>query len=301
MNRRRLLIYLTCLLYIMQLAVIAFSHVLSTEQTSLNYVVSVLLALVIGATDAAIIRYLLAALERAERAYSQDVSRKLEQSFELYRLEAAQEDRLAQEIGRSVEKELAQARAALSEQHVREINDHLRASLAITSQSHASYCDNVTVSAVLESKARQCTRSGVVLLARVSLPQGLPLPDVDVAALFFNLIDNALHECVELTKLAMPHVEPKIEVRSQIRAGQLFLEVENPSRKGGNARRISATRNARGRIKHGWGTQVVSSIVEQYGGIAEFKEGPDTFTASVMIPLPETPSLLKSHDLSMGR
>lgn len=287
MNRRRLLVYLTCLLYATQLVVIAFSHVVSAAHTLPSLAVSVLVALIIGATDAAVTRYLLAALKRAESAYAQDVSRKLEESFEHYRLEASHEEQLIQEIGSAVNEELSQARTALAQQRLSKVDDHLRTSVAIASQTHHSYCDNMTVSAVLESKARQCKRAGVELRAHVSLPHELSLPDVDVAALFFNLIDNALNECRDLIERDELHGEPLIDVRSQTRACQLFLEVENPSREGGNTRRISAARNARGRAKHGWGTQVVSSIVDQYGGVVDFKEEEGAFIASVLIPLPE--------------
>lgn len=295
MNRRRLLVYLTCVLFAMQVAVIVFAQIMSADHTPASLVVSVLIALIIGATDMAVTRYLLSALKHAESAYAQDVSRKLEESFELYRLEAAREEELVQEIGRAVNNELSQAREALAQQRLGKVDDHLRTSVDIASQTHSSYCDNITVSAVLESKARQCSRAGIKLRARVSLPRELTLPDVDVAALFFNLIDNAMHECEALMRHGELHSEPLIDVRSQTRAGQLFLEVENPSREGGNTRRVTATRKARGRSRHGWGTQVVSSIAEQYGGVVDFAEGDGIFTASVLIPLPEEAILAQAE------
>lgn len=289
MNRGRLLVLLTLILYVMQVTVVVSSLLFSDDRTPLSAIASILVAFVIGVIDVAVIRYLLATLKRAEHAYSQDLNRKLEESFQSYRQEAEREDRLTQEVVQAVERELAQARSALASQSFNSVDDHLRAGLAIASQAHVAYCDNVTVSAVLESKSRQCENAGVTMRARVSLPQELPLPDIDVAALFFNLIDNALHECEELLKVGKADGRPVIDVRSQMRANQLFLEVDNPTRAGGDARRRDAARHARRRGGHGWGTQVVSAVVDQYGGIAEFREDGGVFTADVMIPLPDQP------------
>lgn len=288
MNRRRVIIVLTGVFYLLQLALIAYWHSLAEEGTRmLDLAISVGIAVVIGLIDAAVARYLLQALRRAETAYAADVSERLEQSLESYRVTAEREDALAQEVGSAVELELAAARRALAEGRVGDLDHHLQHGLDIASQTRASYCENVTVAAVLETKVRQCEEAGVRLVPQVVLPNELGLPDVDVAAVFFNLIDNALHECVALVAEGVD--EPTIVTKARVQAGQLFVSVENPCRADVDAHSKARAHRAESGQLHGWGTEIVASIAQDHGGIAEFEAHDGTFVANVMIPLHALP------------
>lgn len=294
MNRRRIIIALTCAFYALQLVLLWYWHALAPEETrTLDLVITFAVAVGIAIIDAGVARYLFAALKRAEAAYAADVSEHLERSLESYRVTAEREQALARDVGRAVDHELARAREALDQGRAAEASAHLRQSLDIASKTRTVYCDNVAIAAVLETKERQCREAGVGFEHHVKLPGSLPLPEVEMAAVFFNLIDNALHECVAILAETAEVTErsgkagdcPSVRVSSMVQAGQLYVEVDNPCRKEAAMARRAARRDDLLR-EHGWGTDIVSHIAREHGGIVQFEESAGTFTATVMIPLP---------------
>lgn len=311
MSRRRIIIVLTCSFYALQVGLLVCWHMLaSVELRMVDALISVGIAAVLGIVDASAARYLLQALHRSETVYAADVSTRLERSLEGYRLVAEHDERLVQEVGRAVEKELLRARKALAQRRAAAVDEHLRTSVGIASLTRPPYCDNVAVSAVLDSKARQCEEAGVGFDAKVDVPADLALPDVEVAAVFFNLIDNALHECEALNERGgdatsisaepnraadtSPEGAPAVSVRAKVQTGQLFVEVSNPCRTEGptwrhagrNVWQKAMRRRSDTSREHGWGTEIVSTIAREHSGIAEFETHDRTFVATVMIPLP---------------
>ena len=288
MNRRRVIIALTCAFYALQLALLWYWHALAPEDSrTLDLVVTLAAAVGVAVIDAGVVQYLFAALQRAEAAYAADVSMQLERSLESYRVTTEREQTLAREVGRAVDEELARAREALNQGKAGDASAHLRQGLDIASQTRTVYCDNVPVAAVLETKERQCHEAGVGFEHHVKLPEELPLPDVEVAAVFFNLIDNALHECEAMLEGSEAGGLPTVRVSSMVQAGQLYVEVANPCRKEAAKARGAARRGGLLR-EHGWGTDIVTNIARGHGGLTQFEERNGVFTATVMIPLPRS-------------
>ena len=286
LSRRALIVVHTGLFYGLQLALLLYWHSLASNQMrGLDTLITVAIAVVLAVVDAGAARYLLQALKRSEQVYAAGVSASLEESLTSYRALAEQERALAEEVGRAVEQELSEARTALAAGDFAEVDTHLQTGLAEASRTHAPYCEHVAVAAVLETKVRQCNEAGVTLDPYVSLPEELTLPDVEVAALFFNLIDNALHECESLAADGAEDLH--IPVRGNVQAGQLFVQVTNPCRTGADARKHARERRKATGGQHGWGTDIVRTIARDHNGIAELGEKDGLFTAQVMIPLPE--------------
>ncbi len=285
MNRKRTVALLMCAFYLLQLIVIVYWYSLAPIETrSTDALVGIAIAVGAGIVDFSIARYLLSALNRLEASYGYDVAKQLERSLAGYREESLHEEKLAKELGASIASELGKAHEALTQGDSTKVSDLMRASLDIASSASAPACENVTVAAVLASKSRQCGKEDVVLRPQIVLPEPLPLPDIDIAAIFFNLIDNALHECKSLMEEGLV-ADPQIDVSSRIQAGQLFVKVENPSHQGVDTKRERTKRRASTSWEHGWGTEIVSSIAQEQGGIAEFDESGGRFVATVMIPL----------------
>ncbi len=285
MHRRRLIIALGCAYYVLQVIMLAYWHSLVSDSLrSVELLFTIAIAIVAALVDTAIVKYLLGALVLIDRNYADDVNAQLEESLREYRIEAEREDQLVQSISAAVEAELARAREALANGSIDEAGDHLQAGLDLASMTRSTYCDNVAVAAVLEAKGRLCSAMGVDLNARVTLPLELPINEVAVTALFFNLIDNALHEC---EKLREENATRKLEitVKSRIQAGQLFVEVSNPCRPGVDTLSSAFVRRDTTAEHHGWGIDIVNTIADMYHGIAEFSERDGVFVAQVMIPL----------------
>lgn len=289
-TRRCAIVAVLCLMLVLHVvAVIGACAFVNTQVDAQSLVLSAALVLMTAFIDIGVVRYLLGVLRRSEQAYTADVTRDLEESLVEYREQAERERLVAQEVGAEVEQQIASAREALASGNITATDNYLHEGMEAAAQAQVSHCDNVVVASVLESKARQCAESGVDLVSAVVLPDDLPMEDAEVAAIFFNLIDNALHECEALiatTPESQGHGEPlRITVRSDIQAGQLFVEVTNPCRKGAEAKRQAAARRVDATVFHGLGTSIVSDIAVQHGGVAEFAERDGTFVADVMIPL----------------
>ena len=285
-NSRRLIITFTCILYLLQVIAIFVSGIGNGQTAFITSVfVSVLLSICIGIVDMFTVRYLLAAVKRSERAYATQVSSRLESSLESYHNQTEREERLIRQIGTEINEELHAARDALVGGDLSEADHHLRTSLTLASQTKSVACDNIYVSAVLESKLRQCAEADIDLRTQVSLPQELPIQSIEVASIFFNLIDNAMHECEALRDSRGSDVHLDIVVRGLIQASQLFVEVDNPCRPGVDAELRAAKRRSDTSDLHGWGTQIVADIARQHKGISSFSERDGRFVAQVMLPL----------------
>ena len=280
----RLIIGLTCILFALQVVAIFVS---GAGAGATSAVVSIAVALGIGLVDLFTVRYLLAAVKRTEQAYAAQVTSKLESSLASYRTETERENKLVRQIGAEINEELRAAQEALERGQLTEADSHLQASLALASKTKSTTCENVYVAAVLESKLRQCAEEGIALRAHVTIPQELPLEDVEIASVFFNLIDNALYECVSLQTDSPDNRDLAIDVRGLAQAGQLFIEVENPCHPSIDVKHHAAKRRVDTSALHGWGTQIVEDIARKHGGVARFEEQAGSFVAQVMLPLPQ--------------
>lgn len=284
--RRRAIIALSLVLYALQVSLIWQWYTLAPQGPgTLDLAVFLIVTLAVGIVDVGVVRYLFAALKRAEEAYAQGVNERLRRSLDDYRVVAECEEDLAREVSSTVSEELTRAREALAQGRANDARGHLQQSLDIASQTKSAHtCSNVPVAAVLQSKSRQCEAAGASLETHVTLPEELGLLDVEVAAVFFNLIDNALHECKAMIASGGT-VAPTISVSSMVQAGQLYVEVKNPCRmEARSALSIARRRNLLS--EHGWGTDIVTQIAGDHGGVATFDAEGGVFIARVMIPLP---------------
>lgn len=279
-----------CLLLIIHLLAVAGACLLVYNVAGdQSIVICAALVVVTVLIDVGVIRYALDVFKRSEEAYAANVTRELERSLSEYKEQAERDKRVTQSVGAAVEQHIRSAREALASQNIDKMREHVRQCLKIVSAAEPSSCHNVVVASVLQSKARQCAESNVRLVTEVTLPAHLAMDDIEVASLFFGLIDNALMECEELRGSQDPEgtsTEPlSIVVRSNIHAGQIFVEASNPCRAGAGDRRRVALRRADATVTHGLGTVVVSDIAARHGGVVEFTERDDVFHARAMIPL----------------
>lgn len=279
-----------CLLLIIHLSAVAGACLLVyNDAGEQSIVICAVLVAVTVLIDVGVIRYALGVLRRSEEAYAADVTRELERSLSEYKEQAERDKRVTQSVGAAAEQQIRAARQALAAQDIDKMRDHVRQCLKIASAAEPSSCHNAVVASVLQSKARQCEESNVRLVTEVTLPAHLAMDDVEVASLFFDLIDSALVECEELKGEQGPagvENEPlSIVVRSSIQAGQIFVETSNPCKVGASDRRRVALRRADATVTHGLGTVVVSDIAARHGGVVEFAERDGIFYARAMIPL----------------
>lgn len=136
-------------------------------------------------------------------------------------------------------------------------------------------CDNGAANAVLAAKAEEITRLGLEGDFQVSLPEALPIVDMDLCALLGNALDNAMEAAVKAQ-------DKKISLRCRTDKGMLMLKVTNAL--AGDERENLATTKA-DKKHHGFGLDGMREIAKRYGGTLETVTDGGSFVLLVCLPL----------------
>mgnify|MGYP004535671721 FL=1 len=153
------------------------------------------------------------------------------------------------------------------------------------------FCAHPVIDALLITKAERCQSLQIPFSAQANLPAGIPLPDVDLCAVFANLLDNATNASLKLTGSRNTQQEPFIELNSFVNAGCLAVRVRNaycnddeassPMRSCGQPERQATRRLA----EHGWGISIVETVAARHmGSVKATKEG-GVYTMEVIMQL----------------
>lgn len=142
---------------------------------------------------------------------------------------------------------------------------------------------NRLIDDIVNLELSRATAAGVDVDSRIAVPVELPYEEIDLAGLLMNLLDNAIEACADLAP-----GEKCIRLGILAAQGSLIVSVSNPATcapqmgEDGHLRTTKADADL-----HGYGTGIVRKIAEKYDGIADFSFDAGTFTAKVMLALPE--------------
>ena len=136
-------------------------------------------------------------------------------------------------------------------------------------------CENEVANAVLSAKAEAMAQAGIALDLALSLPENLPVADMDLTALLGNALDNAA-EGVQSA------AEKRVTVRCKADKGLFMLRVENPV--GGPVKPDLSTTKA-DKSAHGFGLPGMREIAERYGGTLDAGAREDRFELVVCLPV----------------
>ena len=279
MNRRTLIVVIFSVLFVLQAVLLLSWHFTSDKPVqAVDVAVSVLTLALTAIIYIASTRFYFAAIKRSTEAHVAREGAKLEHSLELYRSIAAREEQLTRKVCSAIENELVLAQEDLAQGDVSKADARLQNSLNMATEAIPSRCRNVTIAAVLEAESRQCENDAVRLTSEVAVPEEIGLPDIDMAALLFSLIDRALDEC-RAQREADPSSNPSIAVRMLTNTGQLLIEVENTCEGSDGTDRGS-------KDGYDWNDKVIEGFTKGHGGIVEHSSDDKTHRTSVMIPLP---------------
>lgn len=84
------------------------------------------------------------------------------------------------------------------------------------------YCSNPILDAIVSSYCRKAEQEHITVETHLNIPEELPVPDVDLATVFGNALDNAIHAC-----MFMPREKRKIRCTC-IMKPTLMFSIENP-------------------------------------------------------------------------
>ena len=136
-------------------------------------------------------------------------------------------------------------------------------------------CDNTAANVVLAAKTEEMARCGLHGDFQVSLPENLPVAEIDLCALLGNALDNAMEAAVKAENKS-------ITVRCRADKGMLMLKVRNAL--SGDERDDLATTKADKKY-HGFGLAGMREIANRYGGILETSTDGGRFELLVCLPL----------------
>ncbi len=147
-------------------------------------------------------------------------------------------------------------------------------------QQHKSFCTNTAADALLSYYYNASKKHGIDMTIRLTLPDNLPLTNVEICTLLGNLLENALDACIRQAQGSL-----SIAISSLTKGGALFFLVENSydgmvQMKG---ERLMSRKSQDGRI--GIGLRSVEEIAQRHGGTLDIFPGKAVFRVGVCIPL----------------
>lgn len=137
-------------------------------------------------------------------------------------------------------------------------------------------CSNKAVDALLREKTKDAERRGIAAMVDVDVPEGLPIPTVDLCALFANLMDNALSGCEQVE-------EASLSLRAGVRGAFFVVEARNDCDP--EVAMAGVQNSASLGDEHGWGLGIVGDIASRHGGISESAVEGDQFSTTVLLSL----------------
>lgn len=235
---------------------------------------AVVVGLLCGPADLALFK---AVRESDDRKMASVRVRALEEQMEAQREYAARLGREA-EAARRVEldvcRELEAAEDLLASGDAAKAASSLMRAVGDESLHGQRFCEHRAVDALLALKAQACEKAGVRTAFEVSLSDDVALPDVEVCAIFSNLLDNALHACKR-----MERDDLCIELKASVVNGFLVVKTENPCVD--DAPRPRRLRE--GVPEHGWGLRILDGLARRHGGAFETERADGSFRATVML------------------
>ena len=121
------------------------------------------------------------------------------------------------------------------------------------------YCANNIVNAILWDKSNTAKESGVTLDCDASLSNDIPVDDVDLCCLIVNMLDNAISGAKAAEN------DKSIGIKIKEENGRIYISVSNyadmPDFE--STEKLPSTKANK---NHGYGTEIIRSIVQKYDG-----------------------------------
>lgn len=138
------------------------------------------------------------------------------------------------------------------------------------------YCKDKTVNAILTFYFHQAKELGIEVACDCALPAELPVEAAELAMVFANALENAIHACRKLPDGA----EKKITVRC-VRSPVIVLEIANTY--DGHVKLDENHHPVTEKEGHGIGTRSILAFVEKYDAVLDYKVDDKLFRLRVLI------------------
>ena len=159
-----------------------------------------------------------------------------------------------------------------------------------------SFCENMTVNAVLSSYIRKAEHAGCSVSADINIPDEIPFDPLDICSILANALENAANACTQNIQEENRHLS--IFVRFEDNQ-KLVISIENPCETPVSIGK-SGFPDVPCEDGHGIGLKSIENISRKYNGLfsCEFADGIFSLNVILFVPNPAVPPKTgkKKHD-----
>ena len=148
---------------------------------------------------------------------------------------------------------------------------------ALPQNETLTYCNNLSVNALLNYYADLMTEHNIDMKWEISLPDDCSIPDIDLCGMLGNLLENILHACCTVSdqdRFCYLSILPKHNTSLYIVASNNF---------GNTLRTKGDTYGSTSKGGHGIGLSSIAATAERYGGMARFTHTGNEFHSDIVL------------------
>lgn len=138
---------------------------------------------------------------------------------------------------------------------------------------------NPMLDAILNSKISMLKAREIRVDATASVPEYLPVSDVDLSVMIGNLLDNAMEACLKL-----PSQERFVRIYIAKAKENLYLYVMN-SADGSYRKGFGSYLSTKTSDDHGYGLQRIDKVIRKYKGYCNRQDEGNVFATEILLPL----------------
>lgn len=138
------------------------------------------------------------------------------------------------------------------------------------------YCKNPAVNLILSAYINKARKEDISVDTQIALPSTIRISEIDLCAIFANMIDNAINACINISDKN----NRNIRIRCYDKNDSLYIQVIN---KFEGAVEFADGIPINQQENHGIGTKSIISIVHKYDGLFDFSIENDVFTVRLII------------------
>ncbi len=149
---------------------------------------------------------------------------------------------------------------------------------SLNEHAYVSYCANSALNALFGYYRNIAESSGIKTDWRIELPEPLTVSELDMAALFGNIMENAIYACTSL-----PEGQRYFSLVSEIRHGNSLYIVSTNSFDGKVLKNRDGSYRSSKHGGQGTGLSSIAAAAEKYGGSSRFYNSDKEFYTDVVL------------------
>ncbi|MGG7098339.1 sensor histidine kinase [Clostridium sardiniense] len=141
-------------------------------------------------------------------------------------------------------------------------------------------CKNKIIDAICLSKKVICEEKGIDINFDIKVPENINIDDLDLCAIYGNLLDNAIEAC---DRISDKYREKVIDIQSKVSNGYLTIKLTNSKADVSIRKDNKFITLKKDKKYHGIGIESVRRSINKYNGQLILKDKGEVFIACVII------------------